>query len=61
MQNRFKKLFLRLGVGIVLCLLGVTSLLVVDAFGHVVNFSSDGNHTQCVFQVAFSENGSLVH
>ena len=61
MQNRFPKLFLRLGVGIVLCLLGVTSLLVVDAFGHVVNFSSDGNQTQCVFQVAFSENGSFIH
>ena len=61
MQNRFPKLFLRLGVGIVLCLLGVTSLLVVDTFGHVVNFSSDGNQTQCVFQVAFSENGSFIH
>ena len=37
-HNRFPNLFLRLCTGIVLCLLGVTSLLAVDVFGHAMIF-----------------------
>ena len=60
-HNRFPNLFLRLCIGIVLCLLGVTSLLAVDVFGHAMNFLNFGNHTQCVFRVTSSPHGKLMH
>ena len=56
---KMPKLFHRLGVGIVLCLSGVLSLLITDIVGHSLNGSNVSNHTQCIFQVTMSHNSSF--
>ena len=48
LRRKVPKLFLRLGVGILFCLLGVVSFLIVDIMGHSMNRNSDINHTQCM-------------
>ena len=50
LRNRMPKVFTRMGVGIVLSLIGVASMLMVDIAGHSLNSTSDGNQTQCMFQ-----------
>ena len=50
LRNRMPKVFTRMGVGIVLSLIGVASMLIVDVAGHSLNRTSDGNHTQYMFQ-----------
>ena len=40
-----------MGIGIVVCLLGVASLLIIDTLGHSLNRNNVANITQCVFQV----------
>ena len=55
------KLFTRLGIGILLCLLGVVCLLVTDITGHVINSSNSNNHTQCVFQITLSSTGIITY
>ena len=50
LRNRMPKVFTRMGVGIVLSLIGVASMLMVDIIGHSLNRTSDGNQTQCMFQ-----------
>ena len=52
LRNRMPKVFTRMGVGIVLSLIGVASMLMVDVAGHSLNstLSSDVNKTQCMFQ-----------
>ena len=57
------KLFTRLGVGILICLLGVVSLLVTDIVGHTENtgIASSNNYTQCVFQVSLSHETVIYH
>ena len=50
LRNRMPKVFTRIGVGIVLSLIGVASMLIVDVAGHSLNRTSDGNQTQCLFQ-----------
>ena len=62
LRNRIPKLFTRLGVGAVISLLGVTSLLIIDVVGHSQNMSltiNTANHTQCMFQVFGIHNASL--
>ncbi len=54
LHNKLKTLFTRILTGIVLCLLGIISLLVIDSVGH--SLISSGKHeaynnTQCLFQV----------
>ena len=49
LRKKLPKLFVRLGIGISLCLLGVVSLFITDAVGHVLN-ENFTNHSQCVFQ-----------
>ena len=49
LRNRMPKVFTRMGVGIVLSLIGVASMLMVDVIGHSLNRTSDGNQTQCMF------------
>ena len=44
-----------------MCLLGVTSSLAVNIFGHAMNFLNFCNHTRCVFQVTSSPHGKLIH
>ena len=55
------KLFSRLGIGILLCLLGVVCLLVTDVTGHIINVSNSNNHTQCVFQLTISPTGNFTY
>ena len=49
LHKKVPKLFTRLGIGVIFCLLGVVSLLVVDTVGHAVNRESVTNYTQCMF------------
>ena len=52
LRNRVPKVFTRLGVGSIISLLGVTSLLIIDVVGHSRNMTRNtANHTQCMFQV----------
>ena len=55
-----KKLLTRLGVGILICLLGVVCLLITDIFGHIQNVSNSNSQTQCVFYVTLSYNRSVT-
>ena len=50
LHKKVPKLFTRLGIGVLFCLLGVVSLLVVDTVGHAVNRESVTNYTQCMFR-----------
>ena len=63
LRKRVLKLFIRLGVGILICLLGVVSLLITDVVGHIENtdISSSNNNTQCVFQVSFSHTKRIIY
>ena len=63
LRKRVLKLFIRLGVGILISLLGVVSLLVTDIVGHTENtgISSSNNYTQCVFQVSLSHKTVIYH
>ena len=55
-HNRMPRTFTRLGIGIVVCLLGVTSMLIIDVTGHALNINRAVNYTQCMFQVTSSNN-----
>ena len=60
--NRMPRTFTRLGIGIVVCLLGVTSMLIIDVTGHTLNINRAVNHTQCMFQVTYNNfNGTLSY
>ena len=61
LQRKLPNFFIRLRIGILLCLLGVMSLLITDVMGHVLNRKSFVNHTQCIFQATVSSNGSLTY
>ena len=62
LRNRLPKLFTRLRLGIVICLMGVASLLIIDVVGHSTNKADTTNHTQCMFQVRLIErNGTLIY
>ena len=61
LNKKIPKLFHRLGVGIVISLLGVVSLLIIDVVGHSVNKAAITNHTQCMFQVTFTENRTSLN
>ena len=60
LRRKVPTLFLRLGVGILFCLLGVVSFLIVDIMGHSMNRSSDTNNTQCMFQVFLTNNNKVI-
>ena len=49
-RNRMPKVFTRMGVGIVLSLIGVASMVIIDVAGYSLNRTSDVNQTQCMFQ-----------
>ena len=43
--------FQRIFIGTILCLMGVTSMLIIDVVGHVLQSgTATSNHTQCMFQ-----------
>jgi dipeptide/tripeptide permease len=63
LHKKVPKLFVRLGIGIALCLLGVVSLLITDVIGHALNrnsFSKHG-HGLCVFQATLTRNRSFTY
>ena len=65
LHKKVPKLFVRLGIGITLCLLGVVSLLIADVMGHThvlnKNSFSEANHSLCVFQATISQNRSFTY
>ena len=54
------KLFPRLGIGIVICLLGVVSLLIIDTVGHSMYREANTNHTQCMFQMSLTTRNKTI-
>ena len=61
LQRKLPNFFVRLHIGILLCLLGVVSLLITDVIGHEVNRKSFVNQPQCIFQAIKSNNESLTY
>ena len=63
LHKKVPKLFVRLGIGIILCLLGVMSLLITDVMGHThaLNRNIFSNHSLCVFQATISQDKSLTY
>ena len=66
LRKKVPKLFVRLRVGISLCILGVVSLLITDVVGHVhynrlSHSTTIVSHSLCVFQATLSYNKSLVY
>ena len=61
LRKKIPKLFHRLGVGIVICILGVVSLLIIDVVGHFMNKAAITNNTQCMFRVTFTENRTSLN
>ena len=61
LRKRLVRLFARLGVGILFCLLGILCVLLTDIVGHAQeNVSNSNNHTQCVFHVSLSHHKRFV-
>ena len=60
-HNRMPRTFTRLGIGIVVCLLGVTSMLIIDTTGHALNTNGATNQTQCMFQMTRNLNAMLSY
>ena len=59
-RNKMPKTLTRLGIGIVVCLLGVTTLLLVDVVGHALNINRATNQTQCMFQVTLTNDRNVT-
>ena len=61
LRKKLVRLFARLGVGILFCLLGVLCFLFTDIVGHAQqNVSNSNNHTQCVFHVSLSHHKRFI-
>ena len=63
---KFKNLFTRIKIGVILCLLGVITLLTIDTIGHViqhrdVSFNHTYNQSQCVFQSYMLNNTEIEY
>ena len=56
LRHKMPKIFTRLGIGVILCLLGVVSMLIIDIVGHSLagNGTKETNDTvtQCMFQIS---------
>ena len=59
LRTRFKNLFTRIKIGIVLCLLGVIALLIIDIVGHSLQHAHD--QSQCMFQFYMLNTSELVY
>ena len=59
----FSRIKLGIKLGIILCLLGVLSLLIIDLIGHSLKNTkfNASNHTQCMFQVYRMSNETLAY
>ena len=60
LHNKSIRIFSRIKLGIVLCLLGVLSLLIIDLIGHSLK-NNASNNTQCMFQVYRTSNEMLAY
>ena len=60
LHKKVQTLFTRLFLGALLCLLGVTSLLITDLVGHSLKHTTISNHSQCMFQF-YTVNGTLQY
>ena len=61
LRKKLVRLFARLGVGILFCLLGVLCFLLTDIIGHAQqNVSNSYNHTQCVFHASLSHHKKFI-
>ena len=63
LRRRIPSMFKRLGLGIVLSLVGVISMFITDILGHSLNTGQSANHTklQCMFQVTMVNYTSEFH
>ena len=59
LKKRVPRILLRLGVGIVIYLLGILSLVIIDSVGHTYYLIS-GNDTQCIFNLQTNSNITLL-
>ena len=59
LRKRFPNMFIQLGTGIVLSLLGVTSLLITDVLGYAFSYSNITTHAACAFQMSLSHNSII--
>ncbi len=59
LRTRFKKLFTRIKIGIIFCLLGVIALLIIDIVGHSMQHAH--GQSQCVFQFYMLNTSELVY
>ena len=53
------KLFTRISIGAILCLLGVSCLVFIDVVGHSLKNINISDHTQCMFQLHITSNNTL--
>ena len=61
LRKKLVRLFARIGVGILFCLLGVLCFLLTDIVGHAQqNVSNSYNHTRCVFHVSLSRHNKFI-
>ena len=62
LSTKLKNLFTRIKIGTILCLLGVTTLLIIDIVGHTIQHqASSHNQSQCIFQFYMLNNSELVY
>ena len=61
LRNKFPNMFLRIGAGICLSLMGVACLLVTDTLSHAIIHSNVSNGSLCAFQVVLAPTGSFVY
>ena len=54
LRNRIPKIFCRLGLGVLLYILGMLSIFVVDAVGHIQH-NRNTTHSLCIFNFIYNE------
>ena len=60
--KRIRGFFPRIFIGAILCLVGVTSIVIVDVVGHVLQSGTTTlNHTQCMFQVYRTNFATVIY
>ena len=60
-QKKVPKIFTRLSVGIVICLFGVITLLIIDVVGHSLNRENATNQTLCMFHATLTSEKILIY
>ena len=57
LHNRIPKIFCRLGLGVLLYILGMLSIFIVDTIGHI-QYNRNTTHSICIFNFTFNETNS---